>query len=237
LVYFKMESLSLARKGSVTPNEKPCQHFSTWALKPRPSIKVQENFNRGPMCLGFLRAWPPVGMLSLAWKASSCASCCSKAYSQFHLSHHHILTKPPQPLKVKLALQKIFFSIRLRSPLIAPYPMIPSTMCIIHSKDTISKPLFSTSPTKDRKCKLFDSLQCLRELRYTSPPAQSPWIFLEGPSLKAHVENLWWSCCKVYSGPISTYRAVAIGWCGHVLMHSLMYCRRIKELAFSIFSG
>ena len=236
MVYFRTELLSLARKRSVMPNEKPCQRFFTWALKPRPSIKVQENFNRGPMCLGFLRVWPPIGTLSLAWKAFGCANGCSKAYSQFHLSHHHTLTKPLQPLKVKLALQKIFFNIILRFLLIAPYPMIPSTICIIHSKDTISKPLFSTSPTKNRKCKLFYSLQCFREPYYTSLPAQSPWIFLEGPSLKAHVENLWWSYCKVSSGPISTYRAIASGWCGHALMHSLMHCRRIKDLAFSIFS-
>jgi hypothetical protein len=34
---------------------------------------------------------------------------------------------------------------------------IPPTMCIIHFKDSINKPLFSTSPTKYRKCKHLDS--------------------------------------------------------------------------------
>jgi hypothetical protein len=34
---------------------------------------------------------------------------------------------------------------------------IPHTICIIHSKDTINKPSFSTSSTKYRKCKLLDS--------------------------------------------------------------------------------
>jgi hypothetical protein len=34
---------------------------------------------------------------------------------------------------------------------------IPPIICIIHSKDTINKPLFSTSSIKYRKCKPLDS--------------------------------------------------------------------------------
>jgi hypothetical protein len=43
------------------------------------------------------------------------------------------------------------------SPKFPPVILYPTHNCVIHSKDTISQPPFSTSTTKYRKSKLFDS--------------------------------------------------------------------------------
>jgi hypothetical protein len=43
------------------------------------------------------------------------------------------------------------------SPKFPPVTLYPTHNCVIHSKDTISQPPFSTSPTKYRRCKFLDS--------------------------------------------------------------------------------
>jgi hypothetical protein len=56
-----------------------------------------------------------------------------------------------------LILMKITFKGPQPSPKFPPVTLYPTHNCVIHSKDTISQPPFSTSPTKYRKCTFLDS--------------------------------------------------------------------------------
>jgi hypothetical protein len=67
-------------------------------------------------------------------------------------------------------------------------------MCIIHSKDTIGKPLFSTSPTNTENSSSLILLQyireCIREPRHIGPLLESPWTFMEDHGFKAQLESV-----------------------------------------------
>jgi hypothetical protein len=81
---------------------------------------------------------------------------------------------------------------------------IPPTMYIIHSKDTISKPPFSTSFTKYKKCKLLDSSIVHQRVHLRATPHRPsigvlldfygrPW--LQGPYREVLVEQFYSKQC------------------------------------------
>jgi hypothetical protein len=74
------------------------------------------------------------------WMYKSTPTCC---HAKSALKGHwpcKLFTKGPSP-----------------SPIFPPTTFYCTHNDVIHSKDTISKPPFPTSPTKYKKCKLFDS--------------------------------------------------------------------------------
>jgi hypothetical protein len=90
-------------------------------------------------------------------------------------------------------------------------PLYTIHNCVIHSKDTISKSLFSTSPTS------LILLQCFREPRQRHPYSQCPATFDEGPSIEECLQRRWWNHLSSYSATGALPNVVGHGsWkCSH----------------------